>query len=161
MVKDYYKILNVDKNATEKEIKKQYRILAMKNHPDKGGDPENFKDIAEAYEILSDQDKRKQYDNPGFDFNFNQHFVNPDEIFKRFFGNHKSNFSFNDQLFNSSFENNMFQGTNIYSKSTSIYNIGNTRIEKTIEIKNGIKIETIKETNLTTGQVKNSIKNLN
>lgn len=162
--KDYYKILNVDKTATEKEIKKQYRTLAMKNHPDKGGDSDKFKDIAEAYEVLSNPEKRKQYDNPGF--NFHQHVVNPDEIFKNFFGNNKSTFEFNDQIFgqsmfnNFSFENNMSRGTNNYSKSTSMYMNGNVKIEKTTEINNGIKTETTKETNLMTGEVKNSTKRL-
>ena len=124
-MKDYYKILNVDKTATEKEIKKQYRTLAMINHPDKGGDSEKFKDIAEAYEVLSNPEKRKQYDNPGYHFDFNQHFVNPDDIFKSFFGNHRSSFGFSDQVFGESmfdevsFRNNMSQGTNIYSKSTN------------------------------------------
>lgn len=61
---DLYKILNVDKNATQDEIKKSYRKLAMTNHPDKGGDAELFKNISHAYDILGDPDKRNQYDNP-------------------------------------------------------------------------------------------------
>ena len=52
---EYYDILHVDKNATPEEIKKSYRKLAMKNHPDKGGDPELFQKITEAYEVLSDR----------------------------------------------------------------------------------------------------------
>jgi len=64
--KDYYKILGVDRNATEEEIKKAYRRLAMKYHPDRNpGDKsaeEKFKEINEAYEVLGDPEKRKRYD---------------------------------------------------------------------------------------------------
>lgn len=67
--KDYYKILGVPKNATEKEIKKAYRKLARQYHPDANpGDKtteERFKEINEAYEVLSDPDKRKKYDQFG------------------------------------------------------------------------------------------------
>jgi len=64
-MKDYYKILGVDKKSTKDEIKKAYRSLSKKFHPDvnpEGG--ERFKQIAEAYDVLSDDKKRQQYDNP-------------------------------------------------------------------------------------------------
>jgi molecular chaperone DnaJ len=64
-MKDYYKILGVDKNATPEEIKKAYYKLAHKYHPDKGGDEKKFKEINEAYEVLSDKEKRSQYDKFG------------------------------------------------------------------------------------------------
>lgn len=68
MEKDYYKILGVNKTATDDEIKSAYRKLAMKYHPDKNpGDKvaeEKFKEIAEAYDVLGDPKKRKEYDNP-------------------------------------------------------------------------------------------------
>jgi curved DNA-binding protein len=67
--KDYYKILGVDKNATQDEIKKAYRKLALKYHPDRNpGDKaaeEKFKEITEANEVLSDPEKRKKYDQLG------------------------------------------------------------------------------------------------
>ena len=66
MAGDYYKVLGVDKNASEEEIKKAYRQLAHKYHPDKqGGDEAKFKEINEAYQILSDKNKKSQYDQYG------------------------------------------------------------------------------------------------
>jgi len=79
-MKDYYQILGVQKNASSEEIKKAYYKLAHKYHPDKGGDEKKFKEINEAYQVLSDKEKRSQYDRfgrvfegapagePGFDF---------------------------------------------------------------------------------------------
>ncbi|HAS84762.1 MAG TPA: molecular chaperone DnaJ [Candidatus Yonathbacteria bacterium] len=64
-MKDYYKTLGVDKNASQDEIKKAFRTLAHKHHPDKGGDEKKFKETSEAYQILSDEKKRKEYDTYG------------------------------------------------------------------------------------------------
>lgn len=63
--KDYYEILGVKKDASDKEIKKAYRNLAKEHHPDIGGDENNFKEISEAYGILSDKEKRVNYDRFG------------------------------------------------------------------------------------------------
>jgi len=64
--KDYYKILGVNRNASQEEIKKAFYKLAHKYHPDKaGGDEEKFKEINEAYQVLSDENKRRQYDQFG------------------------------------------------------------------------------------------------
>lgn len=61
---EYYDTLGVSQNASQDDIRRAYRKLAMKEHPDKGGDPERFKKISEAYEVLSDEQKRAQYDAP-------------------------------------------------------------------------------------------------
>lgn len=69
MSKDYYKILGVEKNASPEEIKKAFRKLAHKHHPDKqGGDEAKFKEVNEAFQVLGDENKRKQYDQFGADF---------------------------------------------------------------------------------------------
>jgi curved DNA-binding protein len=83
---DYYKMLGVNKNASDEEIKKAYRKLAMKYHPDHAKDDksaeEKFKQISEAYAVLSDKEKRKQYDefgSAGFQQRYSQ-----EDIFKGF-----------------------------------------------------------------------------
>ena len=75
--KDYYKVLGVSKNATQDEIKKSYRKLAVKYHPDKNqGDKaseERFKEIGEAYEVLKDPETRKKYDKLGANWKQYEH----------------------------------------------------------------------------------------
>jgi len=61
---DHYQTLGVSRDADASAIKKAYRKLASKHHPDKGGNPEEFKRVQEAYDTLSDPQKRSQYDNP-------------------------------------------------------------------------------------------------
>jgi len=99
---DYYSTLGVGKNATDDDIKKAYRKLAMKHHPDRGGDEATFKKISEAYDILSDPQKKQIVDLGGdpknqgkggnsfnqgpFEFHFNTGGVPPgmEDIFGRF-----------------------------------------------------------------------------
>lgn len=64
-MKDYYQILGVSQSASQEEIKKAYRKLAHRYHPDKGGDEKKFKEINEAYQVLSDKEKKNQYDRSG------------------------------------------------------------------------------------------------
>lgn len=73
--RNYYDVLGVKRDATDDEIKKAFRKLAAKNHPDAGGDEKKFAEISEAYTTLSDPKKRREYDQllmfggiPGADF---------------------------------------------------------------------------------------------
>lgn len=68
-MKDYYSILGIPPDSSEEDIKKKFRELVKKYHPDKGGDPKKFKEILEAYMILSDEGKRKEYD---YEFFYNK-----------------------------------------------------------------------------------------
>lgn len=61
---DYYSVLGVPRSASPEDIKKAYRRLASQHHPDKGGDTQKFQEIQAAYDVLSDPNKRSQYDNP-------------------------------------------------------------------------------------------------
>lgn len=111
MGKDYYKILGIVRGASDEDIKKAYRKLALKYHPDKNKDPgaeEKFKEVAEAYEILSDPKKKEIFDkygeeglkmgaggggpggstgsSPGAGFTYTWS-GDPNETFRMFFGN--------------------------------------------------------------------------
>jgi len=87
MAEDYYQVLGVDKKATADEIKKAYRKLALKWHPDKNPNnkaaEEKFKKISEAYAVLSDTEKRQQYDQFGSADQFRQQYSQED-IFRNF-----------------------------------------------------------------------------
>src|SRR5512138_592244 len=92
--KDYYKILGVERKADEKEIKKAYRKLARQYHPDMNpGDKsaeKRFKEINEAYEVLSDADKRAKYDQLGANY----------QQWQRMGGQHTGNFNWGDYTSN-------------------------------------------------------------
>ena len=106
--RDYYEVLGVDKNATEDQIKKAYRTIAIKYHPDRNPGnkeaEEKFKEAAEAYDVLHDPQKRQQYDTFGFNgpggmgggFDpFGGASMNMDDIFSMFgdiFGGHAGGF---------------------------------------------------------------------
>ena len=94
MGEDYYKLLDLDKNASIDEIKKAYKQKALKCHPDRGGNEEEFKKISTAYETLSDPQKRNVYDNGGEQ---HQQQFNAHDIFSQFFGNQGQQFGFNFQ----------------------------------------------------------------
>ena len=86
MSEEYYKILELDKNANDDQIKKAFRKVAMKHHPDKGGDENTFKKVNEAYSVLSDPEKRKIYDTYGKDGLDPNHAANQGSMFDAMFG---------------------------------------------------------------------------
>lgn len=113
--RNYYEILGVRKDATDRQIKKAFRALATKYHPDKNKEKEaeeKFREIAQAYEVLSDPEKRKKYDQFGeaafenggqgghgsFHFNFNDFFKNFDDFEND--GGNSFHFSFGGGGFN-------------------------------------------------------------
>ena len=84
---EYYNVLGVSKNATGPEIKKAFRKLAMQHHPDKGGDEQQFKEISEAFEVLSDPEKRELYDKYGKEgLQHGGGGGGADDVFNMFFG---------------------------------------------------------------------------
>lgn len=113
--KDYYKILEVDKKATADEIKKSYRKLAIKYHPDKNQDNKNaeekFKEVNEANEVLSDVEKRKKYDELGENWNQfgNESAKNNDRSKRNHYQEENSSGFSSDEEF-SDFFNNIFSG---------------------------------------------------
>ena len=112
--KDYYKILGVDKGASSDEIKKAYRKLAKKYHPDLNPNntkaQEMFKDINEAYEVLGDEKKRKKYDTFGSGYNFTngQNFDPSHFGFENFGNGHRYTYTTSGEGFSDFF--NMFFG---------------------------------------------------
>lgn len=100
--KDYYEILGVDRNVSDEELKRSYKKLALKYHPDRN--PNNkeaeakFKEINEAYSVLSDPQKRQQYDTFGTVDNMGDMNMNPDDIFAQFMKMHHGfSFGFDDE----------------------------------------------------------------
>lgn len=107
MKKDYYKTLGVPKSATKDQIKKSFRTLAMKYHPDLNKDDKaaenKFKDISEAYEVLEDDKKRQQYDafgHDGVDLSGNGGGMDPNNPFAGFAGFDFSGMQGNEQFVN-------------------------------------------------------------
>tara|TARA_B000000565_G_C23736425_1_gene359212 strand:+ start:217 stop:648 length:432 start_codon:yes stop_codon:yes gene_type:complete len=131
-MKDYYSILEINKNATKDEIKSSYKRLALKYHPDKNQinkeeAEDKFKEISEAYEVLSDESKKRNYD---LGNNISVSNQNPFDIYNNIFSNNHNIFDININNFSS------FNSTN-----TSTKIIGNKkiiRIEKTTNTPNGI-----------------------
>lgn len=90
---NYYDILGVDKNASQADIKSAFRKKAIEHHPDKGGDENKFKQVSEAYEVLSDEEKKREYDMYGSGGNpfgggggnrYQGHGFNMDDLFSQF-----------------------------------------------------------------------------
>ena len=137
--KDYYKILGIDRNADEKEIKKAFRQLSLKYHPDRNPNnkeaEEKFKEIAEAYSVLSDKDKKAQYDTFGTvgDGGFN---MDPHDIFASFFRNsdffRNDDFGFGDEHMQRTFKG-MDKNIKINVTLNEIYNNASKSVVYTVK----------------------------
>lgn len=147
MAKDLYEVLGVHKNATEQELKKAYRKLAMENHPDRNpgdkGAEERFREINSAYEVLSDQQKRTQYDQYGRVFENGQGFGGgssagggdfSNTIFEEFFGDVFGDFFGNVGAGRSGSKRRPQRGSSIEIKSTIEFSEAVFGCEKEISI---------------------------
>jgi DnaJ-class molecular chaperone len=100
MLKEYYDILGISPSASDDEIKQAYRKLAREHHPDKGGNKEHFQKIQQAYEILSDPNKRNHQEDIHFSpFGFTHHFRNNTEIIKKADNHYTCKLSLNEVYF--------------------------------------------------------------
>src|SRR4029079_17081485 len=115
--RDYYDVLTLTRSANKEEIKNAYRKLALQYHPDRNKEPtaeEKFKELSEAYAVLSDEEKRKRYDTYGHvgadeafrgsEANFEEVFRDMGfggfrDIFEQMFGGRRGGFGFGDDLF--------------------------------------------------------------
>jgi len=135
---DHYNTLGVPREASQEEIKKAYRKLAMEHHPDKGGDVSKFQEITNAYETLGDPDKRSQYDNPqsqqfnhpgGFGVNING--FDLDNLFGQIFGN-RGGFNQRQQIYRTKIQVSLVDA---YNGSTQPFQIQTPQGLKVINIK--------------------------
>lgn len=124
--RDYYEVLGISKNATEKEIKSAYRKLAMQYHPDRNKAPdaeEKFKEVSEAYEVLSDPEKRQKYDKFGHSAFDQSSFGYSEDVFNSFFN------SFRDMFSGGGFEVDSSDDSD--DPFSSIFGFGSNRSRKT------------------------------
>ena len=134
---DHYATLGVAKNATPDEIKKAYRKLASQHHPDKGGDKGKFQEIQVAYDILSNPDKRQQYDNPARpyqfqDFGFHTDNVNLNDLFNNIFKHQAGAQGVNKQLYRTQVDVSLQEA---YSGTSKMLELNLMSGKKVIDIK--------------------------
>lgn len=171
---DYYGVLGIERNADTTEIKTAYKKMAIKHHPDKGGDENDFKRVSEAYEVLSDPEKRRMYDagvyNPSMSGRTAHpaNGVDPRELFRQFFAGNRDFFGAGDVFMNDMFggggihmhmmggNNSMMgmSGFGMTSVRTSTQIIGNKKVTQEIKTAGNVREEVITETDMATGETR-------
>ena len=129
MYKKYYDILNINEGASEEEIKKAYKKMALKYHPDRNKETnasEKFKEISEAYQALTNKDERKMTPN----VRFTRNHINPNDLFRQF--NVQMNGGSNFHIFTNPTQ----RGVSFKQVSTQIVN--GKKIQKITEVVNGV-----------------------
>jgi DnaJ-class molecular chaperone len=140
MFEQYYKELELANNASDDEVKKSYKKLAVKYHPDKNPDNKEeseikFKKISEAYQILSDKDKYMRENAGQRGPQMHPGFIDPNELFKHFF-----NVNINDNFSNHiNINSGMPRGVNNVMRSSNIRFENGKKIETITEIINGVQ----------------------
>lgn len=170
---DYYDVLDVERGADATAIKAAYKRMAVKHHPDKGGNEEAFKRVAEAYDVLSNVEKRRMYDagvyNPSMPGRTARpgHGVDPRELFQQFFAGNRGFFGEGDIFMNDIFSSAGGGGgiqvqmnmsgmamPGMTSVSTSTHMVGNVKVTREVKTTGNVREETLTETNMTTGMTK-------
>ena len=160
---DYYEVLGIERGADATAIKAAYKKMAVKHHPDKGGDEETFKRVAEAYDVLSDAEKRRMYDagvyepsmpgraaRPG-------HAIDPRELFRQFFGGGGGGIfgggggGIHVQMNMSGMGMGMPGMTSV---STSTHMVGNVKVTREVKTTGNMREETLTETDMNTGMTR-------
>ena len=142
MADNYHRVLGVERTATEEDIKKAYRKLALRYHPDKNKDPESiekFKQISEAYQSLTNKRATPAPINGG-------NFVSPNVLFAEIFGNQEM---FGSPLFSNNMHMAGFPSFNRgVVRSSTVRILNGKRVEVITEVINGVQRQTIRRTNL-------------
>ena len=157
---DYYEVLGVERGADAMAIKAAYKKMAVKHHPDKGGDEETFKRVAEAYEVLADTEKRRMYDagvyDPGMPGRTARpgHAIDPRELFRQFFSGGGGGIFSDGGGIQMQMNMSGMGMPGMTSVSTSTHMVGNMKVTREVKTTGNMREETLTETDMNTGMTR-------